>query len=75
MDKTTKSSAASRTIEREGSIWGLYGRFCLAQGEVLTFGLVLQKRFDGGLGREGAVRGLLGADLSICWGRFLGIGT
>jgi len=51
MDKTRKSSGASRTVEGDGSIWGLYGRFCLAQGEVLTFGLVLQKGFDGRLGR------------------------
>jgi len=55
MDKTRKSSAASRTKECERGIWGLYGRFCLAQGEVLTFGLVVQKRFDGGLGRAGIV--------------------
>jgi hypothetical protein len=53
MDKTRKNSAASRTMERERSIWGLYGRFCLARGEVLTFGLVLQKWFDGRLWRAG----------------------
>jgi hypothetical protein len=53
MDKTRKSSAALRTKECERSIWGLYGGFCLAQGEVLTFGLVVQKRFDGRLGRAG----------------------
>jgi hypothetical protein len=44
MDKTRKNSAASRTVEREGSIWGLKGRFCVAQVNVLGFGLALSER-------------------------------